>query len=290
MHRESTGTTPPHAGSGSPAESWSLAPGLRVVRRGHDLLQVGMTPDRRAVVPRDRHALELLGSLGAGLVPPTDLRSQRLLQRLVERGCVVPRSQAGAPRLVVGLSCSGRLPAGCVERLDDLGVEAVPATSPDQESGRSGPPVLVLAGGEVDRALLDPLVRDGVPHLVLRLLDGGVTLGPFVDPGRTACLRCLDLEAAASDPDHAAVLDRYVLAAQAPRGDAVPDGPDPALLTSALARAVLDLRRHHAGRQPLSWSATLRWTADADAPDPHLWRRHPRCGCGWLASWGTMGT
>ena len=46
--------------------------------------------------------------------------------------------------------------------------------------------------GEFDRTLLDDLVRDGVPHHVVRVVEGAPVVGPFVLPGETACLRCVD--------------------------------------------------------------------------------------------------
>ena len=45
-----------------------------------------------------------------------------------------------------------------------------------------------------------PLSRRGVPHLAVRLRDGSGVIGPLVLPGRTSCLRCLDLQRAAHDP------------------------------------------------------------------------------------------
>jgi len=40
----------------------------------------------------------------------------------------------------------------------------------------------------------------GVPQLVVRMADELGLVGPLVLPGRTACLRCLDLHRAAADP------------------------------------------------------------------------------------------
>ncbi len=118
----------------------------------------------------------------------------------------------------------------------------------------------------------------GVPHLVMRSRGGEVSVGPFVVPGRTACLRCEDAHRTESDP-------RWpLLVAQLPSPltprVARDCPPEPALLTLALAWAVRDLACFVEGGRPATWSSTI--TVDAELTLPRLdLLRHPHCGCAW---------
>ncbi len=49
-----------------------------------------------------------------------------------------------------------------------------------------------------------PTCVTGLPHLMVRLTEGDAVVGPFVVPGRTACLRCLDAHHADGRPTVAA--------------------------------------------------------------------------------------
>ncbi|PUA82023.1 hypothetical protein [Nocardioides currus] len=138
--------------------------------------------------------------------------------------------------------------------------------------------VLALAGlrpsPTADVALLvvdhdDPSVADAwsvesLAHLVVRVSTTSVRVGPFVQPGLTACLRCL--AAAGGTP----VAPRPASYAAVDRG----------LLVAGLGWAVRDLATWHAGGTPATWSATA--TIDADlAPRTTHWPRHVHCGCSW---------
>jgi bacteriocin biosynthesis cyclodehydratase domain-containing protein len=152
--------------------------------------------------------------------------------------------------------------------------------------------VLVLSDGELAREVLDPLLRERTTHVVVRLVDGGAVLGPFVEPGVTACVRCIDAQRSILDPHHVAVTTRYVRASARVRADGVPDVADPALATMALAWGVREVVGHLAGRRPRSWSRTIELGADPSQVLDRGWDRHPECGCCWSAHdplSGTMG-
>ncbi|WP_157571538.1 hypothetical protein [Nocardioides alkalitolerans] len=139
-------------------------------------------------------------------------------------------------------------------------------------------PVLVVSAGEPSRHVLDDLVRDETPHLVVVLLAGRARLGPLVEVGRTACVRCVDASLGEEDPRHALVTAQL---ADPPAGLA-PEPVDPALATLALAWAVRELATYVEGGLPTTWSTTL----DIDAsglPRATRWPRHPWCGCSWDA-------
>jgi bacteriocin biosynthesis cyclodehydratase domain-containing protein len=146
--------------------------------------------------------------------------------------------------------------------------------------------------GELDRDRLDPLVRARTSHLVLRLVDGAALVGPFVVPGVTACLRCIDAHRSIPDPDHVPVTSRYVRATSRPRADGRADVADPVLEALAHAWAVRDVVAHLEGRRPATWSRTVHLGPDPARRDEQDWSRHPECGCCWSAhslGSGTMG-
>jgi hypothetical protein len=138
---------------------------------------------------------------------------------------------------------------------------------------------LVVALGEVDRAGVDGLARDGTPYLVVRFGERSVEVGPFVVPGVTACLRCVDAHRGDCDPRRGLVVEQY---AEAPayRSDGVPHPVDPSVAAMVLGWAVRDLVSFVDDEQPSTWSATVRV-----GPGTHQhrmpWRRHPHCGCAW---------
>jgi hypothetical protein len=131
---------------------------------------------------------------------------------------------------------------------------------------------LVVAAGEIARPDADAHVRDGRPHLLVAAGAHGWTLGPFVVPGESACLRCVDAHRGELDPRRALVVEQ--LAGR----PAAPD--DPALGSLAVTWAVRDVLTHLDGGRPSTWSATIELTADL-RPQRRTWARHPHCGCSW---------
>lgn len=166
-------------------------------------------------------------------------------------------------RAQVGLLAPPDLQRPVAARLADL----------DLAVGDHPPAVLlVLHDGPVPRRLLDDPARDGTPHLLVSAEPGAVTIGPFVEPGRTACLRCIDAHLCVAHPQWSLLLeDTDLLVAR-----------DPALHPLALAWAAADLAAWADGRVPSTWSATVRIDADLDVRRT-VWRRHPSCGCAWDA-------
>jgi len=129
--------------------------------------------------------------------------------------------------------------------------------------------------GEPRREVSDTLVRDDLAHLWLAVLAGSVRIGPYVEPGRTTCLRCLDAHLGDVDPRRATVLLQLE--------DACPGldvAPDPSLVQIGVAWAVHDVVRRLDGQPPSLTSATVTIT-DALQITRHDWLRHPHCGCAW---------
>lgn len=261
-----------------------LAPGLRVVRRGLDRLQVGLHPGRRAVLPRDEVSERALDQLLNRLPPDEDPAVRSTLARLERHGCLAPAGPVGAPPTSVAVLARPEVP-GVSLAGDLLEASAVSQTS----SWHAADVVIVLCAGEIDRDQLDPLVRRGSTHLLVRLVDGGALLGPFVVPGRTPCLRCIDAQESVRDPDHVAVTTRYVHATARPRADGLPDH-DPVLAALAVSWAVRDTVAHLQGREPSTWSRTVFLGPAPTDRHESAWRRSPRCGCVWQADDRSSGT
>lgn len=123
--------------------------------------------------------------------------------------------------------------------------------------------VALLVTDRDDPGAADRWSVASLPHLVVRLGAESVRVGPFVHPGVTACLRCLD----AAGPVRAAPRATWA-------------DVDPALRTLALGWAVRDLATWQAGRLPTTWSTTVTIGADLQ-PEPTHRQRHPHCGCSW---------
>jgi len=249
----------------------TLLPGLPVVRRDDRHLQVGIDPPRCAVVADDPDVRRLLADLRAGrAATPETQTGHRALARLagagllddLERRAERARSRAGVS---VGVDAPGDLIHPALDRLHAAGLEVA--------GGAESPSVLlVLRDGPVPRPHLDRCLRDGTPHLVVSTEPGAVSVGPFVEPGRSACVRCVDAHLEIVDPRRGLLLEQVDVAV--PR--------EPALHAVALAWAVADLVTWAEGGTPSTWSATTRLDAALDVRRT-AWARHPGCGCAWDA-------
>ncbi len=143
---------------------------------------------------------------------------------------------------------------------------------------RNGPDVAVLlALACADPMRYDPLLRDDVAHLTVLLREGDAVVGPFVRPGLTCCLRCLDLYR--TDRDQAWPRVAAQLGAGPPRRF------DPALSDLAAALAVSEVLTVLDGyTQPVTTGATLEVRPGHTLPRLRHWPAHSRCGCRWLPS------
>jgi len=124
----------------------------------------------------------------------------------------------------------------------------------------------LLVAQHDDPSATDSWLVDSLPHLVMRLSPEGIRVGPFVQPGVTACLRCVQVGSAP------------VL--RALPGLASDDDLDPALLMAAVGCAVRDLATWQRGGLPITWSSSIMLTNHLQ-PEVERWPRHPHCGCSW---------
>jgi len=139
-------------------------------------------------------------------------------------------------------------------------------------------PDLAVLTGRPDPVLLAALVRDRVPHLVVHAEEAIGVVGPLVLPGRSACVRCLDLSKAARDPAWPRIL------AQAGGDCGSPAGPQAcdtvlAAATAALAAAQA-LTLIDRACEPATANATLEVVLPGWQWQRRGWPAHPACTCG----------
>jgi hypothetical protein len=179
----------------------------------------------------------------------------------------------------VGLCVASFLTASGIGMVISAGPPPAALSPP---AGMAGPapasrrPDLVILADIHRRELPEILRRGGVPHLAAAASEAIGVVGPLVLPGRTACLRCLDLTRAERDPAWPLIL------AQLTVGGADPPACDTvlaaAVATQAAAQALAFVDR------PASASAVSNGTLELVLPDwqwrRRSWAQHDRCGCG----------
>ncbi len=180
--------------------------------------------------------------------------------------------------VVAGDLGTGYLPADLGKPRAAAAADAVRRAAPDvQLRERHRPDLVVLTDVMVpEPAVVTELVASRVPHLIAYTLEGRVTVGPLVWPGRSSCLRCADLHRADVDlawPKLAAQLVGRVPAA----------GLTATLLAAALTaeQVLVALAGPGAGLPvPPTWGAALELDPVHGKLRRHLRPTHPRCGCG----------
>jgi hypothetical protein len=173
----------------------------------------------------------------------------------------------------------GRIGAGIASLLAASGVGHVTRADPEDASpqppGPARPDLAVLIGRQ-PLELRVSLMREQIPHLAASADEAIGIVGPLVIPGRTACLRCLDLTRTDRDPAWPLILAQ--LAGRA---------PDPLACDAPLAAAVAA----QAAAQGLAFidraaaaGAVTNGTLELFLPEwqwrRRTWPRHRDCVCG----------
>jgi hypothetical protein len=206
-----------------------LRPGAAVLRRDAAHLQVGTSP---GTVLADRPGLHRLLLALDGLhgpdwlaeqVPEIGVHVADVLARLTAAGVVLDAAACGGrrPEEARRLALIGRDPVLAAKRrhfrvalhpdpgaralLGTVG-EIVSAAGVDVRTDGDVDLLVVASCGEPARGAFAETVADGLPHLVVRVEEAVVRVGPFVLPGSTSCLGCQDLHRVDWDPGWAAVL------------------------------------------------------------------------------------
>lgn len=289
-----------------------LLPGTRVLRRHDGRVQVGLDPSHAVLLPAGSDAAltrladggpldpVLLPLLDAGLL--VERRSVSSLLNSVDEslraataalvrvhGADAPTAWAARSRAEVRVVAYGAGGDELATRAAELLVRAGLAARTGVVVGppsRDGPALLV-GTGQPDRELVDDWMRGDVPHLVVRLCEGQALVGPFVDPGRSACLRCVDAHHTDVDPTWPLLVRQHAAAGRRRRSEpadaAAPEPVDPLLAVLALAWAARDLASWVEGVPPSLLSSTLTLDGLLADVEVRTWTRHPGCGCSWQA-------
>ncbi|HWG13587.1 MAG TPA: thiamine biosynthesis protein ThiF [Streptosporangiaceae bacterium] len=151
--------------------------------------------------------------------------------------------------------------------------------APDvRTTDRGERPDLAVLAGPGDPEVAMGLVRDRVPHLVVGGGEGVGVVGPLVLPGRSACLRCLNLARAERDPAWPLILAQLA----SPESGAGAGACDAVLAAAVAALATAQALTFVDTGRPVA--AVSDATLELAVPD-WQWRRrswppHPRCSCG----------
>jgi hypothetical protein len=155
---------------------------------------------------------------------------------------------------------------------------AIGRTAPEvrtSDNARKLPDVAVLTG-QHGPELAARLMEQRVPHLTATAGEAIGVVGPLVIPGRSACLRCLDLARTERDPAWP------LIAAQLIGRHPVTPACDCVLATSVAAQASAQLLAFvdRGGRAAAVTNGTLEMVLPDWRWRRRTWRPHPRCGCG----------
>lgn len=166
---------------------------------------------------------------------------------------------------LVAISGTGPIVDALANALEAAGVHL------EQAADGSGarPDLAILVNGFVTPPALHGLwLRRDVPHLPLVASDGGVTIGPVVEPGSGPCLLCLELHRRDADPAWPAIATQLL--------GRTPHIPSPLVLEAAATACRIATARFAGGP---GRAVSVRIDAETGRRDYLDWLPHPDCGC-----------
>lgn len=276
-----------------------LRPGLRLARRCDGLLQAGLTRPHRAgladsplarrlaialrhfdqTVPEgtdemlaDLSALLMDGRALLGLLRSNEGQEGSIAALAHEHGNSTTRLWRRRAEVRVQVSGPGSWCDLARHLLKAHGLTIAGARDPADVH-------LLLHVGEPESGRADEMLRTGTAHVWAGTSAGEVAVGPFVDPGRTPCRRCVIAALSSVDPGHALVREQYV-----GRDGDLPEPEDPSLLTMAIAWSVREIVAWVDGITPTTWGTTVVLPRQG-APRERRFLRQPECGCSWTGAW-----
>ncbi len=147
------------------------------------------------------------------------------------------------------------------------------------DSGRpaeDGAPDLTILVGYRQPEQLAELRRERLPHLLVCVREAIGVVGPLVQPGLTACLRCLDLARADRDPAWPLILAQL----PASRMDATAGDPVLAAAVAAQAAGQALAFADRSQRAAAAANGTLELALPAWQWRRRTWQPHRACTCG----------
>jgi hypothetical protein len=289
-----------------------MRPGLHVLRRDLRTLQLGVEWPGAAALSNSPAVLAVLDAVDgfrdlAGVLLATEASgvpaaaASQALDVLLDAGVLVDQAVVRPARMdaaiwsTLWLLAGPRSTAGAVHasrraariyvegagRMADRVRELVRAEGLTFGDLPELSTVVVLASdGETSREAADEALRRGVPFLCVGLRELVGVVGPFVVPGRTCCLRCVDLTRAHRDPCWPAVVDALQESPQ-------PSG-SPSLIAVTAACAAQDVVVWASGAVPNSCEHVVEIPHGLGPIDTVPYQPHPQCGCGWVDARETM--
>lgn len=118
------------------------------------------------------------------------------------------------------------------------------------------------------------LCAQDVPHLAALVREADVAVGPFVVPGKSPCVRCLDLTHRASDPQWPDISAHLRSLPPGRTGEETVLVATGAALVAGQVLAALD------GGRPRTDGAVLECSLPDAVPRVRTLAPHPACGCG----------
>jgi bacteriocin biosynthesis cyclodehydratase domain-containing protein len=159
---------------------------------------------------------------------------------------------------------------------DEAAARAVRLIAPETKTADAGavPDLAIVASPYPSPDLIAGLMRDRVPHLAVRATEAIGVVGPLVRPGRSTCLRCVDLRRADADPAWPKVLAQATCARPLPEACGIVLAALTAAVTAGQALAFLD-----AAVAPVAVNGTLELVLPGWQWRRRTWGPHPACPC-----------
>lgn len=254
----------------------AAAPGAPVRRAEQQRLapdhaSLRLVGSARSATTRARASVQVVGASRVGAAVASLLTAAGV-ERVEVVDAVATRPEDTAAGGLGRTDVGSRRDAAAVERAGQLGDAASVGPGAATDLVVLAPPT----PGGLDDAVAG--LPAGAAHLVAEVRDAVGVVGPLVLPGRTACVRCLDLHRSDRDPAWP------VLAAQLAgpwRGTPACDGTlAVAVAAQSCLQALLALDALHSEAE---LPATADGTLELALPDwrwrRRSWSRHPDCGC-----------
>lgn len=116
-----------------------------------------------------------------------------------------------------------------------------------------------------------------LPHLPVVVGASTLTVGPLVVPGRTACLRCVDLHRSDASSEWPGLV--LTLEQDATVDDPAHTPPPQSLVDLAVGWACASMETLLAGGTPWTAGQSIEVSLPDGAPLVRRWEPHPDCGC-----------
>ena len=186
--------------------------------------------------------------------------AQRLLARLEP---VLERDEPATTEHRVVVSGDGPL---ADEVRGMLRAEGLLAASEASEPDREPDLAVVVAGWVIPPEDHGSWLRRDIPHLPVVVGDGGVTVGPLVEPGSGPCLYCVQLTRTDDDPAWPAIATQLW------------NRPAPTMSRLAVAESAVFVARLVRERLSTGPGAAVSWTV-GDPRGSRAWSQHAMCRC-----------